>query len=241
MLERRMAYHDPRSPHGDDTGGAGSVRSSVVRPVGTNPQQVVVQPVDVREFYNQANDMQPSRVDPRYGLLNTQPAILRPDPMWAHRWPDMGPYRGMTAQPFAWESKQMDGLGEVTQEQRTRYQALRDRVRSLTRIIGELRAAAPDTDTLGRIGLIEGQLDRARSTLEMSGEAQDDELEMAMDDVGFELDQVEERLQALDSANGIVVEHEFPTGELLLGTALAAGLVFLVLRWSDRATRSEAF
>lgn len=224
MLETRMAYHDPRH----DT----STRASVVRPPG-NPQQVVVTEVNAPEFYNQGNDMQPSRVDPRYGLLNTQPAILRPDPMWAHRWPDMGPNRGMTPQPFAWEQKQMDGLGAVTQAQRDRYQELYERAQRLSGVIAGLRRVATTSEEVDHIAMIDGQLDRAQTILVEADEMEDLEVSMAMDDAQLELVQVEERLAAYDAR---VEEGEgASTVALLLGGAAVLAVLYFATRGGPRS------
>jgi hypothetical protein len=185
MLELRMAYHDPR----DDS----STRSSVVKPVG-NPQQVVVQSVDVKEFYNQSSDFQPSRVTPIPGLKNTMPAILKPDPMWAHRWPDMGPYKGMTPQPFAWEKHQMDGLEAITTGQRDRYRAAVERLNELERSLASMRRSAGDEAAIGRVAMLQSQAARIRTILEEASGMEDEFLDMAVDDATSELDQLEERI-----------------------------------------------
>lgn len=213
MLERRP-FFDPRH----DT----STRTSVVRPV-SNPQQVAVTEVDAPEFYNQGNDGQPSLVDPRWGLMHTQPAILRPDPMWAHRWPDVGPYRGMTPKPFSWDSAQIDGFG-VTQGQRDRAQAILGRIGDLSEAIAQARAAASSEAALGRLSLIEGQLDRAHAMLLEGDDLQDEAADMMLDDVDFELDQVEERLEAYGVAPGRSSEGGMGVWPWVLGGAALAAL-----------------
>lgn len=229
-VELRTPYHDPREPRGDRTGGWGSTRTSVVRPVG-NPQQVAVTEVNKPEFYNQANDMQPSRVDPRYGLLHTEPAILKPDRMWAFRWPNVGPYRGMTPQPFAWEKRQMDGLGEVTQEQRDQYRRLMDRANELEQAIREFRAMATTTAQIGELALIEGQFDSAKQTLTMADEMEDQELAMAMTEVDIELEQVAERLQAYEMGGREQTQAGVMRPLLLVGSA---AVVIAALWWISR-------
>ena len=223
MLDLRSAYWDPRF----DT----STRTSVVRPVG-NPQQVYVQSVDAKEFYNQANDMQPSRVSPLPGLLHTRPAVLRPDPIWAHRWPDIGPYRGMTAAPFAWEKAQMDGLGAVTQAQRDRYLQLMGRSQQLSAALVELRSAAATADMVGRLSMIEGQLEGAHSTLTQANQMDEVELDMAMDEVELELGQVEERIDALGSAGATREAQGMKTGMVVAGALVVGALFWLGTRRS---------
>ncbi len=215
MLERRMAYSDPSNEN--------STQASVARRVG-NPQQVVVTEVNRPEFYNQANDSQPSRVDPRYGILHTEPAILRPDPMWAHRWPDTGPYRGATAAPFAWEQRQMDGFGEITTAQRDRYGALLERGAGLTRTIRELQDAAGDPDRFTTLSLIEGDLERALSDLIAADEEEGQTLTSVMDDITLALQHVQEQLQTLDADTPIV-------GDSDLWTTVAVGVGIGVALW----------
>ena len=216
MYEMKPGYWDPSH----DT----STRTSVVKPVG-NPQQVYVQPTDSRAFYNQF------RVDPRWGLDHVAPAVLRPDPMWSHRWPDIGPYRGMTPEPFAWEKKQDDGLGSLTQSQRDRYQALNERIASLWNAFRETRNAATSTQSVGRIALIEGQLESAQRIMLESAESDGQALDMAMDDVDFELDQVEERLMAAreqdNGSEGSQLARTIGGGAVLLIAAAGIGAFLL--------------
>jgi hypothetical protein len=219
MLERRMAYWDPQNDN--------STQASVVRRVG-NPQQVAVTEVNRAEFYNQANDSQPSRVDPRYGILHTEPAILRPDPMWAHRWPDTGPYRGATAAPFAWEQRQMDGFGEITTAQRDRYGALLERGARLTRTIRELQDAAGDPDRFTSLSSLEGQLERALADLIAADEEEGRTLSAAMDDVTLELDQVEAVLQVMDAGTPIVDDASFSWTTVGVGVGVVAALWWLM-------------
>lgn len=227
-VELRTPTHDPRDVYGDRTGGWGSTRTSVVRPAG-NPQQVAVTEVNRPEFYNQANDHQPSRVDPRYGLLHTQPAILRPDAMWSHRWPDEGPYRGMTPQPFAWEKGQMNGIAEVTQAQRDRYRALSERARTVDAVLREFRRAATTDAQVGQLALIGGQLERVQTDLILADDLTDEELSMALEEMDFELDQLEERLQAYEAAQGGASSAS--AGGLGTGALIAGGAVLLGALW----------
>ena len=231
MLER-TPYHDPRYPRGDDNGGAGSTRTSVVLPVG-NPQQVVVQPVDVREFYNSANDLQPSRVSPLPGLRNTQPAVLKPDPMWAHRWPDVGPYRGMTPQPFSWERASMDGFGEVTSSQRERLGRVTAELRRLATVIGNLRTFAPTDAMATQVGRLQAHADRIDEIFVSAGTQQDEMFDMALDDAESEIAQLGERVDSLSESSGAGSSGSgsgMSTTTMLIGGAAVAGLAFLIWR-----------
>lgn len=216
-LERRMAYWDPRYD-------ATSMATSVVRPAG-NPQQVVVTEVDSSAFYNQ------DRVDPRPALRNTTEPFLRPSPMYAHRWPDVGPYRGMTPQPFFWEQSQKDGLADITSGQRTRMQELVNRGDQLQRMLDEMRGATEDTQVYARLSIIQGQLDEARRAYSDALNLDDVELDMALDDMSFTLDQVVERLQALEGSRGDRAAWKGWVAPAI-GVGLAAGFLW----WASKRT-----
>lgn len=207
MLER-TPYFDPDVDS--------STQTSVVRPP-SNPQQAAVTIVDAPAFYNQ------NMVTPLPGLRNTRPAILRPDRMYDHRWPNVGPYRGMTPQPFSWERAQMNGLGDVTQEQRNQHAALIVRASDLANQLGGLRQAARTEAQVGQIALIEGNLEQANALLREASNLPDVEFAMALDDAAFELDQVQERINALGSGSSSSTSSGSKTWVWIGGGLLAAG------------------
>lgn len=226
----RASWHDTREHEWDDNGGAGSTHASVAHQVG-NPQQVYVQSVDVKEFYNQANDMQPSRVSPLPGLRNTQPAVLKPDYMWAYRWPDAGPYKGMTAKPFSWERASMDGFNEVTSGQRERVAALTSSLRELNEAIASMRRDTSDDESLLHISLLQNSAADITGLMRSVDTLQDTELDMLLDDVAFELEQLQERVEVL--AIAIPGTAAVKTGLWILGGVALAGAAFLI--WRNRS------
>ena len=91
----------------------------------------------------------------------------------------------------------MDGFNEVTSGQRERVAELTSRLRAVSEAIATMRRDTSNDEALLQISLLQNSVSDVVELMGSADTIEDIELDMLLDDVAFELDQLQERVERL--------------------------------------------